>query len=163
MLSTTGIEPQPPAYMSPSLIIPARGKAATKRNENAISWDRLPFATAALLTSEDVEAQKATVCIPERSASLLKYGMKMGSRQMKSFSRQVFGCECRQFEQMRISHFSWEIPTITCRHIMQNFGYALWTSEGRKHSALRGVENGFPDGEGFQHDMKGELLLVELS
>jgi hypothetical protein len=45
------------------------GKAATKRNENAISWDRLPFATAALLTSEDVEAQKATVCIPEHRDS----------------------------------------------------------------------------------------------
>jgi cohesin loading factor subunit SCC2 len=37
-------------------------KTATKRNENPISWHRLPFATAPLLTTEDAEGQKATVC-----------------------------------------------------------------------------------------------------
>jgi len=33
-------------------------KAATKRHENPISWERLPFATAPILTAEDAEAQK---------------------------------------------------------------------------------------------------------
>lgn len=38
-------------------------RPAIKRNEKAISWDRLPFATAPLLTSEDVEVQKIRVCL----------------------------------------------------------------------------------------------------
>ncbi|KIL61369.1 hypothetical protein M378DRAFT_26115 [Amanita muscaria Koide BX008] len=33
-------------------------KAATKRHENLISWERLPFATAPIMTVEDVEAQR---------------------------------------------------------------------------------------------------------
>jgi cohesin loading factor subunit SCC2 len=38
-------------------------KAAVKRHEKPISWDRLPFATAPILTTEDVETQKAKVSI----------------------------------------------------------------------------------------------------
>ncbi|KAJ7457662.1 hypothetical protein B0H11DRAFT_208709 [Mycena galericulata] len=34
-------------------------KAATKRNEKPISWTRLPYATAPILTTSDVDAQKA--------------------------------------------------------------------------------------------------------
>ncbi|KAG5653655.1 hypothetical protein H0H81_011615 [Sphagnurus paluster] len=34
-------------------------KAAVKRHENPISWDRLPFATTPILTTDDVETQKA--------------------------------------------------------------------------------------------------------
>ncbi|KAJ6620718.1 hypothetical protein B0H10DRAFT_1911606 [Mycena sp. CBHHK59/15] len=34
-------------------------KAATKRNEKPISWARLPYATTPILTSSDVDAQKA--------------------------------------------------------------------------------------------------------
>jgi len=34
-------------------------KTATKRNDKAISWTRLPFATAPILTTSDADAQKA--------------------------------------------------------------------------------------------------------
>jgi len=34
-------------------------KPATKRHDNPISWDRLPFATTPLHTTEDAEAQKS--------------------------------------------------------------------------------------------------------
>lgn len=36
-------------------------KPTVKRNENPISWHRLPFATTPLLTTEDANAQKAMV------------------------------------------------------------------------------------------------------
>jgi hypothetical protein len=36
-------------------------KPAVKRHEKPISWDRLPFAAAPILTTEDVEIQKARV------------------------------------------------------------------------------------------------------
>ena len=36
-------------------------KPATKRHENPISWERLPYATMPILTSLDVDAQKNRV------------------------------------------------------------------------------------------------------
>lgn len=39
-------------------------KPAAKRHEKPISWDRLPFATAPLLTSEDINVQKTKVPSP---------------------------------------------------------------------------------------------------
>jgi cohesin loading factor subunit SCC2 len=39
----------------------AGDKAVTKRNEKPISWARLPYATAPILTTGDVDAQKARV------------------------------------------------------------------------------------------------------
>lgn len=38
-------------------------KPATKRHDKPITWDRLPFATSPLLTSEDVNVQKIRVCL----------------------------------------------------------------------------------------------------
>jgi len=38
-------------------------KAASKRNENPISWARLAFATNPLITTEDADVQKARVCV----------------------------------------------------------------------------------------------------
>jgi len=37
-------------------------KAAIKRHDKPISWDRLPFATNPLHTTHDAEVQKAKVC-----------------------------------------------------------------------------------------------------
>lgn len=39
----------------------AGDKPAVKRNENPISWQRLPFSKAPLLTSEDLATQKTRV------------------------------------------------------------------------------------------------------
>jgi hypothetical protein len=36
-------------------------KPAVKRHEKPISWERLPFATAPIITTEDVDTQKARV------------------------------------------------------------------------------------------------------
>ena len=36
-------------------------KPATKRNDTSISWDRLPFATTPLLTTNDADEQKIRV------------------------------------------------------------------------------------------------------
>jgi hypothetical protein len=62
-------------------------KPAVRRNEKPISWGRLPFATAPLVTSEDVSLQKSRVShlfglyglLPKRYfllASSLKFGTK---------------------------------------------------------------------------------------
>ena len=45
-------------------------KPAVKRNEKPISWVRLPFATAPLLTSEDVNVQQSRVS-PQPSSPAL--------------------------------------------------------------------------------------------
>lgn len=60
-------------------------KPATKRNDTSISWDRLPFATTPLLTTNDADEQKIRVrvlcrCLAFVLTSCLsswKSGMKM--------------------------------------------------------------------------------------
>ena len=60
-------------------------KPATKRNDTSISWERLPFATTPLLTTNDADEQKTRVrvlcrCLAFVLTSFLsswKFGMKM--------------------------------------------------------------------------------------
>jgi cohesin loading factor subunit SCC2 len=41
---------------------PTGDRAAVKRHEQPISWDRLAYATKPILTAEDINVQKAQVC-----------------------------------------------------------------------------------------------------
>ena len=65
-------------------------KPANRRHNNLLSWDRIPFATAPLLTTQDIASQRNTVCcwlfrilfllLTVASCSFSKSGMKMVSR-----------------------------------------------------------------------------------
>lgn len=63
----------------------AGDKAAARRHERPLLWERLPFAAVPILTGADVEAQRTRVrsllsrpCLPtDDPGSSSRYGMKM--------------------------------------------------------------------------------------